>query len=188
MESVVVEDATPTDDEIQQEANTNGSKYNGKHSFYLKYKTAEAAQKGRDKLDFEDDKADLDDFKDLGIATDAGWNSITVDKEAMPSEYIQALNNLTVDEVSEVVAASNGFFYLIFCDETFDVKAASEVNLDDVPSAIYRQIANDAESSKSDRLFAEWLDDRVESSTIVIEPMPEGLPYDVNIAIDEDEG
>ncbi len=64
------------------------------------------------------------------------------------------------------------------------------VSLDQIPEEILEQIKSDYEETAGDDAFDAWLQEKYDSSDIVINDMPEGLPYDVDMSAyetDDDE-
>ncbi len=179
----VITDAQPTQGEIQALANQTASNYNGKSSYYIEFDTEQAAAEARSRIAIGDSATSLEAFSTQGTPVYAGWNSLTSSRDAMSTEYIQTLNSLELNHVSQPVQVG-GKWLLIFCNATFNAGSSGEsVALDTVPPEIYDQLASDATDNKTEMLFAEWLDDLMRSSNIVYEPMPEGLPYSVNVTL-----
>lgn len=178
LRALVIDAVEPTEAEIQAQANESVSAYNGRDTYYVAFDSREAAQAARDRV--AGDKLTLGEFERLGNAVHAGWSSLPANRDIMSTEYVQASNALEVDGVSQPVYA-NGTWMLIYCDASFNVGAGGEsVVLGSIPPAIYDQIVADATQAKADQLFDEWLAVLAEQSDIVIEPMPDGLPYNVS--------
>lgn len=180
----VITDAQPTQGEIQALANQTASNYNGKSSYYIEFETQELASAARNRLAMNDSVTSLEAFSTLGSTVYAGWNSLTSSRDAMNTEYIQSLNSLALNQVSQPVQI-DGKWLLIFCNATFNAGSAGEsVALDTIPPEIYEQLVSDATENKTASLFDEWLEDLTRKSKIVYEPMPEGLAYSVNVTLE----
>lgn len=180
LRNMVIDAVTPTEAEIQAQANESASMYNGKDSYYIQFSTQQEAQAARDRLAASGERVTLGEFERLGDAVHAGWNSLPANRDAMGTEYQQAVGALEVDTVSEPVFV-DGAWTLIYCDASFNVGAGGEsVVLRTIPPEIYEQIVADATEVKADQLFDEWLRGLASESDIEIEPMPEGLPYNVS--------
>lgn len=180
LRSMVIDAVTPTEAEIQAQANESASMYNGKDSYYIQFASQQEAQAARDRIAASSERVTLGEFERLGNAVHAGWNSLPSTRDAMSVEYIQAVGALDVDTVSEPIMI-DGNWTLIFCDAAFNVGAGGEsVVLRTIPPDIYEQIVADATEIKADQLFNEWLQKLAAESDITIEPMPVGLPYNVS--------
>lgn len=183
---MVITNPQPTQGEIQALANRTASNYNGKSSYYIEFATQQEAEAARNRLAITDSSTTLEAFSTLGTPVYAGWNSLTSSRDAMSTEYIQALNTLELNHVSQPVQI-NGKWYLIFCNATYNAGSSGEsVALDRIPPEIYEQLVSDAIEEKTKNLFDEWLAELMETSNIVYEPMPEGLPYSVNVTLTEE--
>lgn len=185
--NTVVTDADPSESEIQVLANTTASNYNGKSSFYISYPSQQTAQTARDSLNLSaDGTTTLEAFRSLGSNINAGWNSLSSDRDAMSTEYVQALNSLGLYQVSAPVQQGNSWM-LIFCDATFNASSTGEsVAIDSIPEGIYNQLVIDATTVKIESIFSSWLGELTEDSKIIYEPMPDGLPYNVNVTLVEE--
>lgn len=180
LRSMVIDSVTPTEAEIQAQANESASTYNGRDSYYIRFASQQDAQAARDRLASSGERVTLGEFERLGDAVHAGWNSLPANRDVVGAEYNQVLGTLEVDTVSEPVFV-DGAWTLIYCDAAFNVGAGGEsVVLRTMPPAIYEQIVTDATEFKADQLFNEWLDKLASESDIVVEPMPSGLPYNVS--------
>lgn len=180
LRSKVIDAVTPTEAEIQAQANASASTYNGRDSYYIQFDSQQDAQTARDRLATSGERVTLGEFERLGDAVHAGWNSLPANRDAMGVEYIQAIGELEPDTVSDPVYV-DGAWMLIYCDAAFNVGAGGEsVVLRSMPTEIYDQIVKDASEAKADQLFNEWLRRLASESDIVIEPMPAGLPYNVS--------
>ncbi len=181
----VIDNAEPSVGELQALANETASNYNGKSSYYIVYDSAQAAQAARDSLNMIDGTTTLEAFQALGNAVYAGWNSLAANRESLSTEYVQALNSLEVNHVSAPVQQGNSWL-LIYCDATFNASASTQsVPLDTIPAEIYDQLVTDATTAKKKNLFSDWLSELAADSDIVYEPMPDGLPYSVNVTLEE---
>lgn len=182
----VISDVVPSEGEVQALANETASNYNGKSSYYISFDSEQAAQAARDRLNTPDGTTTLEAFERLGNAVNAGWNSLSANRDTLTIEYVQALNSLDLNHVSAPVQQGNAWL-LIFCNETFNASVSGEaVPLDSIPGDIYDQLVADATKLKKQNMFSDWLSELAENSYIVYEPMPDGLPYSVNVTLDEE--
>lgn len=177
-----VDGATPA--QVQKQANEDVYKYNGKHSYYLRFSSEEQAAEAAGRIRrMTSKKLKLAKLKKRFGMVDAGWNSIEDDRNAMGAEYINALNDLEKGQVSDPLQQGE-YWILVFCDEVFNLeKGSGDVDLDLLPDAILAQVRNDALSAASERKFSRWMKRRKKKLKVVYAPMPEGLSYDVNVAL-----
>lgn len=190
LERKVVKSAKATNAEVQQQANENAVNYNGKHSWYLEFASEDEANDARAKVKFDPKgKTTVKRFRKAGDgAKSAGWSSLAHDRESMSMEYVNALNAIGAGEVSQPVQQDDKWL-LIFCDRVFRVDKDEEyVSLSSVPKAIRAQLREDASKAKTDQRFRDWLEKETDGAQIEIADMPSGLPYDVNVAIDDGSG
>lgn len=179
LRSTVIGEVQPTEAEVQTEANEVASSYNGIDSYYILFPTQEAAREARNRLVRSGEVVSLEEFERIGEEVHAGWNSLPGNRAVLSTEYEQALHDLEPLHASEPVYI-DGSWALIFCNEKFNAGDGGEsVALSTIPLEIYEQIVIDATERKIDQLFNEWLSNLAEQSNIVIEQMPEGLPYSV---------
>ncbi len=108
---------------------------------------------------------------------DVGWDKLN----SFVSEYTDALTNLEVNQVSEPVTSQYGV-HLIKVTETYTAPEADALNsLDQVPEGFRENIREMAISVKANSLYGEWVEDLKEDAEININPMPKGLPYDIDL-------
>lgn len=185
LRNTVITEVTPSEAEIQAQANETASTYSGKSSYYIAYQTQDQAALARASLSLVNDATTLEAFQALGSASYAGWNSLMANRDAMSTEYIQALNALSSGQVSQPVQSGSNYL-LIYCDATFNAGTGGEsVALESIPPEIYAQLVADTTTAKADKLFSEWLDGLTSQSSIVYEPKPDDLPYSVNVTLAE---
>ncbi len=186
LEAAVISDATPSESEVQLEANEHASDYNGKHSFFRSYPSEQEASEAQSKLGSLGAELSLEQFKSVvGDAQNAGWSSLKDDQDNMSKEYVQALNGLAARQVSAPVQ-QDGAYLLIFCDRVLDIpEKGGSVDFEALPDEIQAQLTSDAEKAKRTSLFNDWMKNLMSESDVEYEPMPEGLPYDVNVTISD---
>lgn len=185
LRDTVIVDVVPSEAEIQAQANTTAANYSGKSSYYIAFPSRDEAQRARDSLAMTNDTTTLEAFQSLGTATYAGWNSLPANLDALSTDYIQSLNSLSSGNVSAPIQTGSNYL-LIFCDATFNADTGGEsVALETLPAEIYNQIVSDTNKAKTAKLFDDWLSDLADNSSIVFEPMPDGLPYSVNVTLAE---
>ena len=106
---------------------------------------------------------------------DVGWDKLT----SFVSEYQTALDGLEKGQVSGLVTSSYGI-HIIKCTDVFN--APEEItSSDQIPSEFLDQIKKAISSSKQSEAYQTWFEEYKEAADIVINDMPEGLPYYVDI-------
>jgi len=108
---------------------------------------------------------------------DMGWESLT----NMPTEYYDALGTLQVGEISGIVE-SGSYIFIIYCtdeytyvEEGFDPASMPQDMRDIILETLPDQLAEERPTKYFESLS--------ESDRIVINPMPTGLAYDVDMAL-----
>ena len=107
---------------------------------------------------------------------DVGWDKTS----SFVEEYQTALDGLEKDQMSGLVTSTYGI-HIIKCTDVFT--APEEVtSLDQIPSDWVDSIKSSLKSQKQNEAYQQWLEEYKESSDVVINPMPEGLPYAVDMS------
>jgi hypothetical protein len=118
----------------------------------------------------------------LQAGGDMGWQALT----QLPDEYYAVLAGLAVGDVSSV-SESAGYFFIVKCTDEYEIGEEgfiAEAMPADLREAILETLPDYLASNRPTKYFAKLL----ESDRIVINPMPEGLSYDVDMTLaDEDE-
>ena len=185
LQETVAEDAAePTDEEMLEAAQQYVAAYDGakKSSHILFESTDEAqAQEVLDKINAgELDFATAAETysKDTGSAADGGnvgWDSLS----NFVTEYTSALSELGEGEVSGLVPSTYGI-HIIKCTEVFT--APEELtSLDELPAEFQEAIRSMLVSSNESQAYYNWLEEQRNAADIVINEMPEGVPYYVNM-------
>lgn len=114
---------------------------------------------------------------------DVGWDKLN----SFVQEYTDAVTNLELNQVSDPVESEYGY-HIIKVTEVFDAPEADALtSMDQIPEAFRENINSMAESVQADDLYKEWLDELKENAEIEINPMPKGLPYDIDLTPYEEE-
>lgn len=185
LQSKVAEDVeSPTDDAVLESAQAYVSSYDGaKKSSHILFDASEEAlaqevlekvQSGE--LDFA--VAAQSYSKDTGSASDGGnvgWDKLT----SFVTEYTTALGELEKDEISGLVPSTYGI-HIIKCTDVFEAPAEL-TSLDQLPEEFQEYIRSAVASNNQSQAYYTWLEDQRESADIVINDMPEGLPYDIDM-------
>ncbi len=128
-------------------------------------------------ISFEDAVAEYStDTGSAENAGDVGWDRLSQFVE----EYQIGLDNLSEGEISEPVQSKYGY-HIIKCTEEF--KAPETVTSEDqIPEDIRERIVENETSSSSTDAKDEWLKSMRETNEVVINPMPEDVPYNVDMS------
>ena len=194
---LVAGDVSASDDDVLAMVDLYASEYNGtKRSSHILFDAddEETAQEVLDQINSgELDFADAAEQYSIDTATaenggDVGWDF----QYTYITEYQDTLDELEVGEVSGLVTSSYGI-HIIMCTDELD--APDEVtSLDDVSEGFVEYVRSVADSNEQSEVFNEWMTEFEDESDIVIDDMPEGLSYYVDLeayeeslAEDEDE-
>lgn len=175
----------PADDEVLTSAQAYISSYNGaKKSSHILFDSSDEAlaqevlekvQSGE--LDFA--TAAESYSKDTGSAADGGnvgWDKLS---NFVP-EYTTALGELEKDQVSGLVSSQFGI-HIIKCTDVFEAPETLE-SIDQLPAEFQDSIKAMLRSNNESQAYYTWLEDQRNAADIVINDMPEGLPYWVDMA------
>lgn len=175
----------PSEEDLLQYAQMYATAYDGaKKSSHILFSSDDqsTAQEVLDKinageLDFADaaQQYSQDDVsaQDGG---NVGWDKLT----SFVTEYQEALDGLEEGQVSGLVTSSYGI-HIIKCTEVF-VAPEEVTSIDQLPSEFIDTIKSYLEESSKSQAYSDWYDNYKESADIVINDMPSGLPYDVDLS------
>jgi foldase protein PrsA len=178
-----------TDDVLLESAGDYLSTYDGaKRSSHILFSSddEETAQQVLDELNagtitFEDAAAQYSTDSSGSDGGDVGWDC----DNTFVDEYQAGLDELSAGQMSGLVQSDYGY-HIILCTEEFT--APEELtSLDQIPDSILESIRSDVSQSNADTLLSDWLENKRDEADVVINDMPEGLPYDVEITEDDDE-
>ncbi|MEG0072602.1 MAG: SurA N-terminal domain-containing protein [Raoultibacter sp.] len=174
-----------TNEEMIQYAQMYASAYDGaKKSSHILFATGDDAnaQATLDKINAGelDFAAAAKDFsQDSGSATkggDVGWDVLS---NFVPA-YTEALKGLQAGQVSGLVTSDYGI-HIIKCTEVFTAPE-TVTSLDQIPAEFLENIKMTLEGSKKSNAFSTWYTDYKEKAAIEIKPMPENLPYKIDMS------
>ncbi len=172
-------------DALLQELQNGAASYSGaKKSSHILFKKEDVdlANEVRGKIEsgemsFEDAVAQYSiDEESKENGGDVGWDKLT----SFVTEYTEALDGLEVGQLSEVTESKYGQHII----KVTDVWTAPEqiTSVDQVPTEIADYLKENAVSSQSSTAYDEWLVALHPQNTIVINPMPENVPYYVDMS------
>ncbi len=184
--SFEVED--PTDEELLEYASSCLSDFDGaQRSSHILFdaEDTELAQTVLDQInageiDFataaEEYSTDTSSAEDGG---DVGWNKIN----SFVTAYETALEELEVGQVSDLVESTYGI-HIITCTDSFT--APEELtSLDQLPDEFIEYLTDELKDEEQSEAYTTWYEEFEESSEIVINDMPEGLSYAVDMSLYE---
>ena len=179
------EDAAPTDEQLLTAASTYATYYDGaKRSSHILFDASdtETAQQVLDQinagtLDFA--TAAEQHSKDTGSAAqggDVGWDKLS----SFVTEYTNGLKELSEGQVSGLVTSSYGI-HIIKCTQVFN--APDEItSIDQIPSEFVETIRSMVLQQNEQTAYSDWLSSCRDSSDVVINDMPSGLSYYVDMS------
>lgn len=106
---------------------------------------------------------------------DVGWDKLTTFVEP----YQTALSGLEKDQMSDLVESEYGY-HIIKCTDVFEAPASAD-SLADVPQEIETKVEETVDLSEASTKTTEWIDEKREEADVVINPMPENVPYNVDM-------
>jgi parvulin-like peptidyl-prolyl isomerase len=182
----------PTPEEIAEYVAANAGMYAGKRSSAIYFavdetNTAELvrpiAEEALTRLNDGEDFAALvteysDDTTSAENGGDMGWSVFS----SVPQQYTDALATLAVGDTSDIVETDYGFFIIRVTDE-FTANEDGSVDAEAVPEDIQTMLSESLKSNNSATAQQAFFDGLLESDLIEINPMPSGLPYDVDMAL-----
>lgn len=175
----------PTEAELVEQAQASLTTYDGaKRSSHILFakEDQETAQSVLDQirdgqLDFAE--AAKEYSTDSGSAEeggDVGWDKLTT----FVTEYQSALDEMGVGDISDLVESEYGY-HIITVTEEFDAPETLESS-SQIPDDILEEIKSNIVTTSSDEAKENWLDEMRESNDVVVNDMPEGLPYWVDMS------
>lgn len=117
---------------------------------------------------------------------DVGWDKTS----NLVEQYTDALNNLQKGQVSGLVTSDYGI-HIIKCTDVYNApkvtgddgeETVKVTSVDQIPSEWLDSIKASLSSQQQQEAYNAWLEDYKSSADIVINPMPEGLPYDIDMS------
>lgn len=179
----------PTDEEVVAYAKENMTFDVAKRSSHILFEVddQEAAQSVLDQinagtLDFAEAAKQYSTDSSGESGGDVGWDALTT----FVTEYQTALDGLSVGQVSGLVESEYGY-HIIKCTEEF-APPAELTSVDQLPQDIADNYRESVKSEKANEAYQTWFDEYKAAADIVINDMPEGLPYAVDMSQYQTEG
>ena len=184
-ETVIDASEGPSDEEILDYVKSYAPAFSGaKRSSHILFNSGDEAtaqqvldQINNGELDFADAAKEYSqDTASAENGGDVGWDLLN----QFVAEYTTALGELEQDQVSGLVTSEFGI-HIIKCTEVYE--APEEItSLDQVPSELVDYITQMVSTDYASNAYSEWKADYKEKADIVINDMPEGLPYAVDMS------
>ena len=108
---------------------------------------------------------------------DVGWDKTN----SFVTEYTDAVANLeNVGDISDVTESKYGFHII----ELTDVWTAPETigSVDDMPEEFVTEIKTNAIETDGETKYTDWLDSMRPANDVVVNPMPDNVPYKVDMS------
>lgn len=106
---------------------------------------------------------------------DVGWDKLS----SFVEEYQTALDNLSLNEVTPELVESQFGYHIIRCTDVFNYREG--MTRDDIPQEILDKILSSLSSTLKQQAYDDYITQINENAQIVINDMPAGLPYDVDV-------
>lgn len=129
-------------------------------------------------ITFEDAAAQYS--TDTGSAAnggDVGWDALST----FVTEYQDALAGLEKDQIVAAPVKSEYGYHIIKVTDVYEVPEGGITSVDQLPTE-FQEYLTYMEQSSASQNFSTWFEEYRNNATIDIKPMPEGLPYDIDLA------
>lgn len=184
MEAVAADEATASDDEVLDMLNTYYTMFDGsKKSSHILFASddEETAQEVLDKinsgeLDFAEAAEEYStDTVSAADGGNVGWDAVNTFIDA----YTEALDELSVGEVSGLVTSDYGI-HIIKCTDEFNTDGSAK-SLDEYPDEFVEYITDIVSSQNESTAYSEWFEEYENQAEIEINDMPENVPYNLDM-------
>lgn len=129
-------------------------------------------------ISFED--AVSQNSQDSGSAAkggDVGWNVLN----NFVTEYTDAVAGLNKGDMTASPVKSEFGYHIIKCTDVFEVPEGGITSLDQLPTEFVDALRN-MQSAAAGQNFTTWYQEYRENAEVTVNPMPEGLPYAIDLA------
>lgn len=129
-------------------------------------------------ISFED--AASQNSQDSGSAAkggDVGWNVLN----NFVTEYTDAVAGLNKGDMTASPVKSEFGYHIIKCTDVFEVPEGGITSLDQLPTEFVDALRN-MQSAAAGQNFTTWYQEYRENAEVTVNPMPEGLPYAIDLA------
>ena len=108
---------------------------------------------------------------------DVGWGAPL---NSFVEEFQQGLDGLQLGQISDLVTSQFGT-HIIKCTDVFNAPA-SLTSLDQLPEEFSEYAENQVAANETETPYEKWLKEKREAADIVTNPMPENVPYNVDMS------
>ncbi len=108
---------------------------------------------------------------------DVGWNVLN----NFVTEYTDAVAGLNKGDMTASPVKSEFGYHIIKCTDVFEVPEGGITSLDQLPTEFVDALRN-MQSAAAGQNFTTWYQEYRENAEVTVNPMPEGLPYAIDIA------
>ena len=183
LQEVVVTVDDPSEEDLMEYASTIASYYDGaKRSSHILFSSddEETAQLVLDQInageiDFVEAAQEYSLDSSAEDGGDVGWDALAT----FVDEYQDALDELSVGEVSGLVTSQYGI-HIIMCTEEFTVPDEL-TSTDQLPEEIRDELVTYVQQQQLSTAYSDWFELYEEAADIVINDMPSGLSYDIDL-------
>ena len=106
-----------------------------------------------------------------------GWDALST----FVTEYQDALAGLEKDQIVAAPVKSEYGYHIIKVTDVYEVPEGGITSVDQLPTE-FQEYLTYMEQSSASQNFSTWFEEYRNNATIDIKPMPEGLPYDIDLA------
>lgn len=185
LQEKVAADATVSDEELLEMFNMYKSMFENSHkSSHILFSPGDeaTAQEVLDKINngeisFED--AARQYSQDSGSAEkggDVGWDTLS----SFVTEYQDALSGLSKGQMSGLVTSEYGT-HIILCTDTY-TPAENTTAIADIPTEFVDYMRSILLSQNQSTMYQEWYTSYKDNAEIVINDMPENVPYNIDMS------
>ncbi|MEY8459634.1 peptidylprolyl isomerase [Eggerthellaceae bacterium 24-137] len=129
-------------------------------------------------ISFEDAVAqNSQDTGSVEGAGDVGWDILN----SFVTEYTDAVAGLNKGDMTAAPVKSEFGYHIIKCTDVFEVPEGGITSLDQLPAEFVDALRS-MQSASATQNFTTWFQEYREKAEVTINPMPEGLPYAIDIA------
>lgn len=108
---------------------------------------------------------------------DVGWDALST----FVTEYQDALAGLEKDQIVAAPVKSEYGYHIIKVTDVYEVPEGGITSVDQLPTE-FQEYLTYMEQSNASQNFSTWFEEYRNNAEITVNPMPEGLPYDIDLA------
>lgn len=106
-----------------------------------------------------------------------GWDALST----FVTEYQDALAGLEKDQIVAAPVKSEYGYHIIKVTDVYEVPEGGITSVDQLPTE-FQEYLTYMEQSNASQNFSTWFEEYRNNAEITVNPMPEGLPYDIDLA------